>query len=176
MNMIVFLTTESKNIMTTQLDTKVISKLAEILDKNNLTELEFESEECRICLTRDLHGPAPVAYAPAPMAAPQHVAAISAAPSPVAEASAVASAIEDYSKHPGAVKSPMVGVIYLSAEPGTDNYVKIGSTVKEGDTLCLIEAMKTFNPVKATKAGKITKILVETGAPAEYGEPLMIIE
>ena len=70
----------------------------------------------------------------------------------------------------------MVGVIYLSPEPGADAYVKVGDTVKEGATLCLIEAMKTFNPVKAAKTGTVTKILVEAGAPAEYGEPLMIIE
>lgn len=159
--------------MSAQLDTKVISKLAEILDKNNLTELEFESEECRICLTRDFSGPAPVyAAAPPPPPAHHHPAPIAAPAASVAEANAA----EDYSKHPGAVKSPMVGVIYMSPEPGAANYVKVGDTVKEGDTVCLIEAMKTFNPVKSTKSGKVVKILVEAGDPAEYGEPLIIIE
>lgn len=161
--------------MSTQLDTKVISKLAEILDKNNLTELEFESEECRICLTRDFSGPAPV-MAPAPIAAPapQPMTTVNVT-APAAPAPAISTA-EDYANHPGVVKSPMVGVIYLSPEPGSANYVNVGDSVKEGDVLCLIEAMKTFNPVKATKAGKVTKVLVETGDPAEYGEPLMIIE
>jgi len=157
--------------MTTPLDTKIISKLAEILDKNNLTELEYESEECRICLTRGLSGPAPIAYAPAPIAAaPQTIAVTCAAPTPAAVA------VEDFAAHPGAMKSPMVGIIYLSPEPNADDYVKVGSTVKEGDTLCLIEAMKTFNPVKASHSGKVAKILVEAGDPVEYGQVLMIIE
>ena len=122
--------------MSNPLDTKVISKLAEILDKSNLTELEYEDEGCRICLTRDFSG----------------------------------------RKLPGCVKSPMVGVVYLSADPNSPDYVKVGSTVAEGDTVCLIEAMKTFNPVKAHKGGKVTKILVAGGDPVEYGEPLIIIE
>ena len=83
---------------------------------------------------------------------------------------------EDYSNHAGAVKSPMVGVVYLSADPNSPDYVKIGSSVAEGDTVCLIEAMKTFNPVKAHKGGKVSKILVASGDPVEYGEPLIIIE
>ena len=83
---------------------------------------------------------------------------------------------EDYAKLPGCVKSPMVGVVYLSADPNSPDYVKVGSSVAEGDTVCLIEAMKTFNPVKAHKGGKVTKILVAGGDPVEYGEPLIIIE
>ena len=75
-----------------------------------------------------------------------------------------------------ALKSPMVGVVYLSADPNSPNYVKVGDNVNEGDTVCLIEAMKTFNPVKAHKAGKVSKILVSGGDPVEYGEPLIIIE
>lgn len=164
--------------MANPLDTKVISKLAEILDKSNLTELEYEDETCRICLTRECAAmPAPV-YAqmpqPLPMAAPQ-------APAPMLSAPAVATAAEsaadeDYSKNPGTIKSPMVGVVYLSSDPNTPDYVKVGDTVAEGDTVCLIEAMKTFNPVKAQKGGKVVKILVATGDPVEYGEPLVVIE
>ena len=97
-----------------------------------------------------------------------------AAPAPAA-APAVSSE-EDYAKLPGCVKSPMVGVVYLSADPNSPDYVKVGSSVAEGDTVCLIEAMKTFNPVKAHKGGKVTKILVAGGDPVEYGEPLIIIE
>ena len=157
--------------MSNPLDTKVISRLAEILDKSNLTELEYEDEGCRICLSRQVNvvpapahaplPPVPPAPAPVPAAAP-------AAPAPAAE--------EDYSKHPGCVKSPMVGVVYLSSDPNSPNYVKVGDTVAEGDTVCLIEAMKTYNPVKAHKGGKVVKILVESGDPVEYGEPLVVIE
>ena len=160
--------------MANPLDTKVISKLAEILDKSNLTELEYEDETCRICLTREQNVVSAPAFAPVaqpiPVAAP-----VAAAPAPIAEAPA-ASSDQDFSKHPGAVKSPMVGVVYLSADPNSPNYVKVGDSVAEGDTVCLIEAMKTFNPVKAHKAGKVTNILVATGDPVEYGEPLVIIE
>ena len=157
--------------MSNQLDPKTISKLAEILDKNNLTELEYEDEGCRICLTRES------AHTVAPITAPiaQAVAPIT----PVAVTPTVntpVSATDDYTNHAGAVKSPMVGVVYLSADPNSPDYVKIGDTVTEGDTVCLIEAMKTFNPVKAHRGGKVTKILVTSGDPVEYGEPLIVIE
>ncbi|MHB1207344.1 MAG: acetyl-CoA carboxylase biotin carboxyl carrier protein, partial [Rhodospirillaceae bacterium] len=105
-------------------------------------------------------------YAPAlQAAAPAAVAAIAAA-EPVSV---------DPAHNPGAVKSPMVGVVYLQPEPGAPLFVKIGDQVTEGQTLLLVEAMKTFNPVKAPRAGKVTAVLVETGAPVEYGEPLMIV-
>lgn len=163
--------------MSNPLDTKIIGKLAEILDRNNLTELEYEDEGCRICLTRENKGIAAQMMAPAPMMpAPLPHAPLPAAPLPAAQLAAPAAAEEDYSKSPNAVKSPMVGVIYLSADPNTPNYVKTGDSVKEGDIVCLIEAMKTFNPVKAHKSGTVTKILVEGGDPVEYGEPLVIIE
>ena len=160
--------------MSTQLDPKVISKLAEILDKTNLTELEYEDEGCRICLTRGNAGSAVSApvYTPAPVAQVQ----APATPSPAVTPSPATSSEEDFSKSPNAVKSPMVGVVYLSADPNSPNYVKVGDNVNEGDTVCLIEAMKTFNPVKAHKAGKVSKILVSGGDPVEYGEPLIIIE
>jgi acetyl-CoA carboxylase biotin carboxyl carrier protein len=163
-------------IMSNPLDTKIISRLAEILDKTNLTELEYEDETCRISLSRQCNGVAVSgAYVPAQapvVAAAPAVAAPTAAP--VAEASDTAET--DYTKSPNAVKSPMVGVVYLSADPKSPNYVKVGDTVAEGDTVCLVEAMKTFNPVKAHKAGKVAKILVESGDPVEYGEPLVVIE
>ena len=155
--------------MSNPVDTKVISKLAEILDKNQLTTLNYEDESCKIYLTREIcTGTAPV-YAPVaqPVAAP--------VVSSVAEEEPKEMVV-DYSNNPNAVKSPMVGVVYLSSNPNSANYVKVGDSVNEGDTLCLIEAMKTFNPVKAPKAGKVVKILVETGDPIEYGEPLIVIE
>lgn len=155
--------------MSNPIDTKVISKLAEILDKNQLTTLNYEDESCKISLVREVSGGVVPTYVPTPQ---------------VAAAPAAASVIEeevkdnavDYSNNPNAVKSPMVGVVYLSSNPNSPNYVKVGDTVNEGDTLCLIEAMKTFNPVKAPHSGKVVKILVETGDPIEYGEPLIVIE
>lgn len=160
--------------MANPLDTKVISKLAEILDKSNLTELEYEDETCRICLTREVTVAAAPAYAPMP--APMPMAPATQPALPVAPTLSAVLSDEDYAKNPGAVKSPMVGVVYMSADPNSPDYVKVGDTVSEGDTVCLIEAMKTFNPVKAHKGGKVTNILVATGDPVEYGEPLVIIE
>lgn len=161
--------------MANPLDTKVISKLAEILDKSNLTELEYEDETCRICLTRECASSVAPVYAPMPQPMPASMPA-----APMISAPAVASsapiADEDYSQNPGTIKSPMVGVVYLSSDPNTPDYVKVGDTVAEGDTVCLIEAMKTFNPVKAHKGGKVVKILVATGDPVEYGEPLVVVE
>lgn len=103
----------------------------------------------------------PAVYAPAAVAA-----------APVAEAPKAAGP----ATHPGTVKSPMVGVLYMAPEPGAPAFITVGHTVKEGQTLALIEAMKTFNPVKAPSAGKVIKILLESGSPVEYGEPLVIIE
>lgn len=162
--------------MSNPLDTKIISRLAEILDKTNLTELEYEDEGCRISLVRNPSGVmATGAFVPqaAPMAAPVAAPAVQ-APAPAAAASQANE--EDYENSPNAVKSPMVGVVYLSADPKSPNYVKVGDTVAEGDTVCLVEAMKTFNPVKAHKGGKVVKVLVESGDPVEYGEPLVVIE
>lgn len=163
--------------MTNNLDTKVIGKLAEILDKNNLTEIEYEDEGCRISLSRTVQGAIATVAAPLPVPPPppgphplppQAPAAVAPAPVPAPT--------EDYSNNPNAIKSPMVGVVYLSADPNTPNYVKPGDSVKEGDIVCLIEAMKTFNPVKAHKSGTVSKILVEAGDPVEYGQPLVVIE
>ncbi len=157
--------------MSNAIDTKIIGKLAEILDRNQLTGLNYEDENCKISLTRELNGAAPVVYAPAaPIAAAQP-----ATPAPAAAEESAPTEI-DYTNSPNAVKSPMVGVVYLSSNPNSPTYVKEGDSVAAGDTVCLIEAMKTFNPVKAHKSGRVTKILVEAGDPVEYGEPLVIIE
>lgn len=161
--------------MSNPLDTKIISKLAEILDKTNLTELEYEDETCRISLSRNLCGvAAPTAYVPTQAAAP--ASALPQIENVQKEIVASDNVETDYTNSPNAVKSPMVGVVYLSADPKTPNYVKPGDNITEGDTVCLVEAMKTFNPVKAHKSGKVVKILVESGDPVEYGEPLVVIE
>lgn len=160
--------------MSNPIDTKVISKLAEILDKTNLTELEYEDEGCRITLSRQLNGVMATANLAMPTAPSTQITQIQEASETTSASTACVE--EDYTNCPNAVKSPMVGVVYLSSDPNSANYVNVGDTVAPGDTLCLIEAMKTFNPVKAQKGGRVTKILVETGDPVEYGAPLIVIE
>lgn len=140
---------------------ELIRKLAGLLDETGLGEIEIEEGDSKIRVAR---GGSAVAYgAPAPMAAP----AASAAPAPDAD---------DPANHPGVVKSPMVGVCYLSPDPKSDAFCNEGDTVKEGDTLLLIEAMKVFNPISAPRSGTVKRILVRDGTPVEFGEPLVIIE
>ena len=148
-----------------RIESDLVRQLATVLDETNLTEIEYESGGLRVRVargTREVAG----GYAPALQAA---------APAMVAAVAAVEPVSVDPAHNPGAVKSPMVGVVYLQPEPGAPLFAKVGDQVSEGQTLLLVEAMKTFNPVKAPRAGKVTAVLVETGAPVEYGEPLMII-
>ncbi len=152
--------------MANPIDTKLIGKLADVLNKNNLSELEYEDEAYRIRLKSSFAAPVPPPppHAPAPI---HH-------PAPAVRTEEFA--IDDYANNAGSVKSPIVGVVYLSPDPTKPDYVTVGDNVKEGDIVCLIEAMKTFNPVKAHRSGTVTKILVESGDPVEYGESLLIIE
>ncbi len=154
--------------MSLSFDPEALKVLAEILNKSGLSEIELEEGDRKVRLTRAMAPVTMVAAAPAP------VAAAAAAPAPAAAPAAETKA--DPAKHPGLVKSPMVGVAYLSAEPGAAPYVTVGQQVAAGATLLLIEAMKTFNQIKAPKAGTVTQILVKAGAPVEYDEPLLIIE
>ncbi|MBQ9235812.1 MAG: acetyl-CoA carboxylase biotin carboxyl carrier protein [Alphaproteobacteria bacterium] len=149
--------------MDKQIDTEIIDKLAEVLNKNNLMELEYEAEKLRIRIKKA--GGAPMPVQPMAPAAPVAV-----------ENKRSEYSIDDYSDNVGTVKSPIVGVVYLSPDPTKPDYVSVGDKVKEGDIVCLIEAMKTFNPVKAHRSGVVAKILVESGDPVEYGESLLIIE
>ena len=159
-------------------DVAFISALAELLNKNDLTELsvkreygEDDSLEVRVVKQSNIvqmAAPAPVHYAPAPMAAPMAATVAAAAPATAMP--------EDPAQHPGAVTSPMVGTVYLSAEPGAALFATVGANVAEGDTVLIIEAMKTMNHIPAPRAGTIKRILVEDGSPVEYGAPLMIIE
>jgi acetyl-CoA carboxylase biotin carboxyl carrier protein len=142
-------------------DPEAIRALARILAETGLTEIEIAEKDSRIRVAR----------APVPAAA---VAAIATSPSP--DATALAPAADDDALHPGAVLSPMVGIAYLSAEPGGQPFIAPGQPVAAGQVLLLIEAMKTFNQIKAPRAGTVTRILVEPGTPVEYGEPLMIVE
>jgi acetyl-CoA carboxylase biotin carboxyl carrier protein len=140
------------------IDPDAIRKLAELMTETDLSEIEIAEGDRRVRVSR------------AAMAAPAPVQIAAAAPAPVAVA-AVSPA-----SHPGAVISPMVGTAYLQAEPGAPPFVSVGSPIKVGDTLLIIEAMKVMNPIKASKGGTVTQILVEDGQPVEYGEPMMIVE
>jgi acetyl-CoA carboxylase biotin carboxyl carrier protein len=152
-----------------EMDTDFIRKLAAILEETGLGEIELADGERRIRVAR----PRTVA---APAAAPLAVAPVAAAGTPVAVVPVAVAVPSDASKHPGAVKSPMVGTAYLSPEPGKPGFVQVGDKIAAGQTLLIIEAMKTFNPIKATRAGTVTQILIENARPVEFGEVLMIVE
>ncbi|WP_461425403.1 acetyl-CoA carboxylase biotin carboxyl carrier protein [Gymnodinialimonas sp.] len=157
-------------------DVAFIKALADVLRENDLTELHVKREygENDWLNVRVAKQPAP--SAPVTMQAPPAVAAPApAAPAPAAPAAA-APASEDPSQAPGAVTSPMVGTVYLQAEPGTPAFVSVGDKVSEGQTLLIIEAMKTMNQIPAPRAGTVKRIVVGDGAPVEFGAPLMIIE
>jgi len=153
-----------------QFDPVTIRELAQILRDSDLTEIELVDNDVRVKLVRQI-SVAPMAM---PMAAPIAMPAAG-APAAVAAAPAAAAGVDD-ADHPGAVTSPMVGVAYLSSEPTAAPFVTVGSKVAQGQTLLLIEAMKTYNQIKAPRAGTVTRILVESGTPVEFGEPLMIVE
>ncbi len=145
------------------IDVRLVRRLADILTETGLSEIEVEKDGLKIKVAKTLTGAvqvaAPVAYAPAP----------SAAPAPETPASAARRAGET-------VNSPMVGTCYLQPTPGSDPFVKVGDTVAAGQTMMIIEAMKTMNPIAAPRAGKIVEILVIDSQPVEFGEPLVVIE
>ena len=152
-----------------QIDAKVVRELADILKDTELTEIEVEKGELRIRVAREITA-APVAFAapaPAPVAAP--VAAPAAAPA------AHAAPAGETKSTAGAVTSPMVGTAYLRPSPDADAFKKVGDAVKEGETIILVEAMKTFNPITAPKSGTLTELLVDDAQPVEYGEALFVI-
>ena len=148
-----------------EMDTDFVRKLAEILHETHLGEIELADGDKRIRVARPT---VTMAAAPVMASAP--------ASAPAAGAAPATGTASDLGKHPGAVKSPMVGTAYLAPEPGKPNFVSVGDKVTMGQTLLIIEAMKTFNPIKAPKAGTIVQILIETGQPVEFGEPLMVVE
>lgn len=149
---------------TKSIDSETVRELAHLLDETNLTEIEYDTGSVRIRVARQ-----GVPMAVHAMQAPAVAAA------PVAQPAAAPAAVDDAS-HPGAVTSPMVGVAYLAPEPGAAKFIEVGASVSEGQTLMLIEAMKTFNPIRAPRGGKIARIIIEDGQPVEFGEPLVIIE
>jgi acetyl-CoA carboxylase biotin carboxyl carrier protein len=154
-------------------DVAFIEALAELLNRNGLSELSVkreygEDDSLEVRVMRQL---APVAAAP--VAAPPVMVAHAAAPAPVAAAPAPS---DDPAQHPGCLTSPMVGTAYLAPEPGAQPFVAIGAQVAAGQTVLIIEAMKTMNQIPAPRAGTLRRILIEDGTPVEYGAPLMIID
>lgn len=150
------------------IDPAFVRALAELLDDTQLSEIEVEDGERKVRVARTLTAAAtPVAFAPAPVAAP--VAAAPAAAAPAAVAAPAADSFAD------AVKSPMVGTVYLAPEPGAPNFASVGSAVKEGDTILIIEAMKVMNPITAPTSGTLKAVHVENSQPVEYDQPLFTI-
>jgi acetyl-CoA carboxylase biotin carboxyl carrier protein len=142
-------------------DPDLVRKLAELLGENGLSEIEYESTGRRIRVARQVGGPAVVSYDAAPAAA---------ANSPAAEPDAPAA------RSGTPIVSPMVGTVFTSPEPGAAPFIKVGDVISEGQTVMLIEAMKTYNPVKATTGGKVLQILVGDSTPVEFGEELLLVE
>ena len=144
------------------IDHNLIRELARLLDETGLTEIEFERDGQRVRVARQVVA---VATSRLPAAMDAAVTALATDATPF-----------DPAKHPGVVTSPMVGTAYVGAEPGARPFVEVGSRVRAGDTLLIIEAMKTMNQIPSPRAGTVIQILIEDGQPVEYGEPLMIIE
>jgi len=145
-----------------QVDVGLVRQLAELLDETSLTEIEVEQGDRKIRVARKAGQQAPQYFAPAPQAAAPAAAA------PVAEA-APAPAVN-------AVKSPMVGTVYLAPEPGAAPFISVGKAIKAGDTILIVEAMKVMNPITAATGGTVRAVLVENGQPVEYDQPLVVIE
>ena len=158
---------DNKNDGGMRVDVELVRQLATLLDETNLTEIEVEDNDRRIRVAREVHSvtAAPVSYA-APAAVP---ASLAAAPAAAAEAAPVASAAN-------AVKSPMVGTVYLAANPEAKPFISVGQKVAAGDTLVIIEAMKVMNPITAPSAGTVSAILIENGQPVEFDQALVVVE
>lgn len=151
-------------------DTDFIRELATLIGETGLSEIEVEKGDLKIRVARAVTATATVVAAPAPMPA------IVAPPIPAAHAAPVAAAEIASADHPGTVKSPMVGTAYRRASPEAKPFIEVGSSVKEGERILLVEAMKTFNDIIAHRGGMVTAIFVEDGQPVEFGQPLVVIE
>jgi len=148
------------------LETDFVRALGELLNDLSLTEIAYEQGDFRVRVSRQ---PAAVAMAPA-------MPSLLAGEAPRGAAANAAGAPEAYAAPPGLLTAPMVGVVYTSAEPASPAFVSLGDTVAVGDTILLIEAMKVFNPIKAHRAGRVSRIFISNGLPVEYGEPLLLID
>jgi len=159
---------DNKNDGGMRVDVELVRQLATLLDETNLTEIEVEDNDRRIRVAREVHSvtAAPVSYAAPPAAAP---AAAPVASAPVADSAPAASSAN-------AVKSPMVGTVYLAANPEAKPFIAVGQKVAAGDTLVIIEAMKVMNPITAPSAGTVSAILIENGQPVEFDQALVVVE
>jgi acetyl-CoA carboxylase biotin carboxyl carrier protein len=165
-------TSENAGSVPMQVDAGLVRQLAELLDTTRLTEIEVQDGDRRIRVARTvtMTAAAPAVQMQAsPAAAP--IAGAAPAPAPAAQP-----ALAPPAEHPGLVKSPMVGTVYMSAEPGAAPFVSPGKQVAAGDTLLIVEAMKVMNPIVAPKAGTVTQVLVENGQPVEFDQPLVVVE
>jgi acetyl-CoA carboxylase biotin carboxyl carrier protein len=150
-------------------DSALIRELALLLDETSLTEIEIERAGLRVRVARNVSIAAALPPALAPMA-------LAAAPMAASAAAPGGAPATDFATHPGVVPSPMVGTAYWAPEPGAKPFIEVGAKVSAGQTLLIIEAMKTMNQIPSPRAGTVTQILVEDGQPVEFGEPLVIIE
>ncbi|MGJ8529259.1 acetyl-CoA carboxylase biotin carboxyl carrier protein [Maritalea sp.] len=160
-----------------QIDRDLIRTIAELLNEQDLVEVEIEKDDFRVRVTRsypqeNVQMSAPMAYAPQQMAAPMPAGGAA----PAGPTAVAAPAAEDLASNPGTLTSPMVGTAYMAPEPSAANFVEVGAKVTEGQTVLIIEAMKTMNQIPAHKAGTVTRILVDDSQPVEFGEPLVVIE
>ncbi|GAB6053366.1 acetyl-CoA carboxylase biotin carboxyl carrier protein subunit [Magnetospira thiophila] len=151
----------SSNIKKSEIESDMIRALAKLLDENGLTEIEYGTDHVQIRVARQM----------TVAAAPTHAVGVHSGP-----VGAPAAGGDDLADHPGALRSPMVGVVYTCPEPGAEAFVRVGDTVTEGQTILLIEAMKVFNPIPAPRSGRVTRILVSNGSPVEFNEPMLVIE
>ena len=162
-----------------QADQELIRAIAELLNEQDLAEIEIEREDVRVRVTRSF-APQAVQQVAAPAYAPQPPTPQPPAPppstAPAGAASGIASTNDELAANPGTLTSPMVGTAYLAPEPGKAPFVSVGAKVSEGQTVLIIEAMKTMNQIPAHRSGTISRILVEDAQPIEYGQPLVIIE
>jgi len=156
-------------------DQDLIEAIAKLLNEQNLAEIEIEREDLRVRVTRSYASQA-VQHVQMPSYAPAPAAPASVVTAGAAAAAAAAAPVEDLASNPGTLTSPMVGTAYLSPEPGKAAFATVGTKVSEGQTVLIIEAMKTMNQIPAHRSGTVTRILVEDATPVEYGQPLVVIE
>jgi len=159
-----------KKTKKSKIDTKMVRQLADLLDETGLNEIEYGNDEWHLRVAKTGANPIVVSGL-TPSALPTITPQLD-PNEPVTEINDS----ESHANHPGVIVSPMVGTVYVSPDPESPPFVKVGDNISEGDTLVLIEAMKVYNPIKATKSGLVTRIFINNGTPIEFGEPLMIIE
>jgi len=154
--------TPAKDKKESRIDQQMIRDLAELLNETGLSEIEWNEGSLKVRVAKTVAAVSAPVYAAAPAA--------------IAAAAPATAGGDDAASHPGAVKSPMVGTVYTASEPGAAPFVSVGSNVSAGQTLLIVEAMKTMNPITAPKGGRVTRILIENQQPVEFGQPLLVIE